>query len=110
MTEEPERGSSDLLDERRAKLASLREQGIEPFPHEFPERTEMISWGVIDSFPEQKAQGRFRGVGAASPEKSSGRLARSEAMMTQRPATGSRRSSGNPASLRSAEIPNPQSQ
>jgi lysyl-tRNA synthetase, class II len=43
MTEEPERGSSDLLDERRAKLAKLREQGIEPFPHEFPERTEIAA-------------------------------------------------------------------
>src|SRR5215207_5904402 len=43
MTEEPERGSSDLLDERRAKLGKLREQGIEPFPHEFPERTEIAA-------------------------------------------------------------------
>src|SRR5215207_1529965 len=43
MTEEPERGSSDLLDERRAKLAKLREQGIEPFPHGFPERTEIAA-------------------------------------------------------------------
>src|SRR5918995_733464 len=43
MNEEPERGSSDLLDERRAKPAKLREQGIEPFPHEFPERTEIAA-------------------------------------------------------------------
>jgi lysyl-tRNA synthetase class 2 len=32
---------SDLLAERRAKLARLREAGVEPFPHAFPGRTEI---------------------------------------------------------------------
>jgi lysyl-tRNA synthetase, class II len=32
---------SDLLAERRAKLERLREAGVEPFPHAFPERTEI---------------------------------------------------------------------
>ncbi len=44
MADEPqpnEAESSELLAERRAKLERLREQGIEPFPHEFPERTEI---------------------------------------------------------------------
>ncbi len=36
---EPER--SDLLAERRAKLERLREAGVEPFPHGFPDRTEI---------------------------------------------------------------------
>jgi lysyl-tRNA synthetase class 2 len=35
---EPE---SHLLAERREKLARLREQGVEPFPHAFPGRTEI---------------------------------------------------------------------
>ena len=43
MNEEPESASSDLLAERRAKLEKLREQGIEPFPHSFPDRTEIAA-------------------------------------------------------------------
>jgi lysyl-tRNA synthetase, class II len=39
---EPE-SSSDLLAERRAKLDRLREGGIEPFPHAFPDRTEIAA-------------------------------------------------------------------
>jgi len=34
---------SDLLADRRAKLERLREQGIEPFPHGFPDRTEIAA-------------------------------------------------------------------
>ena len=36
---EPEQ--SGLLAERRAKLERLREAGVEPFPHGFPDRTEI---------------------------------------------------------------------
>ena len=36
---EPEQ--SDLLAERRAKLERLREAGVEPFPHGFPDRSEI---------------------------------------------------------------------
>jgi lysyl-tRNA synthetase class 2 len=43
MSEEPESEASDLLAERRAKLERLREQGIEPFPHGFPDRTEIAA-------------------------------------------------------------------
>jgi lysyl-tRNA synthetase, class II len=43
VNEEPESGGSDLLGERRAKLERLREAGIEPFPHSFPDRTEMAA-------------------------------------------------------------------
>src|SRR5262245_13995012 len=39
----PEADSSDLLAERRAKLERLREQGIEPFPHGFPDRDEIAA-------------------------------------------------------------------
>ncbi len=41
MNEEPERDQSELLADRRAKLERLREAGIEPFPHGFPDRTEI---------------------------------------------------------------------
>jgi lysyl-tRNA synthetase class 2 len=37
----PDRETSDLLRERREKLERLRETGIEPFPHAFPEREEI---------------------------------------------------------------------
>ena len=43
MTEEPEQERSDLLAERRAKLERLREAGIEPYPHAFPDRTEIAA-------------------------------------------------------------------
>jgi lysyl-tRNA synthetase class 2 len=40
---EEERSESQLLSERRAKLERLREAGIEPFPHSFPDRTEIAA-------------------------------------------------------------------
>jgi lysyl-tRNA synthetase, class II len=43
VNEGPERAQSDLLSERRAKLERLREAGIEPFPHAFPDRTEIAA-------------------------------------------------------------------
>src|SRR5262249_16652303 len=38
---EDQRAQSDLLAERRANLERLREQGLEPFPHGSPDRTEI---------------------------------------------------------------------
>jgi lysyl-tRNA synthetase class 2 len=38
---EPEQPESQVLAERRAKLERLREAGVEPFPHEYPDRTEI---------------------------------------------------------------------
>jgi len=43
VNEEPERERSDLLAGRRAKLERLREQGIEPYPHGFADRTEIAA-------------------------------------------------------------------
>jgi lysyl-tRNA synthetase class 2 len=43
VTEDRETSGSDLLAERRAKLERLREEGIEPFPHAFPDRTEIAA-------------------------------------------------------------------
>jgi len=38
---EPERDEPGLVSERREKLARLRADGVEPFPHEFRDRTEI---------------------------------------------------------------------
>jgi lysyl-tRNA synthetase class 2 len=38
---EPERSEPEVLADRRAKLERLREQGVEPFPHGFPDRDEI---------------------------------------------------------------------
>jgi lysyl-tRNA synthetase class 2 len=43
VNEEPERESSELLADRRAKLERLRAEGIEPYPHAFPDRTEIAA-------------------------------------------------------------------
>jgi lysyl-tRNA synthetase class 2 len=46
MTDEPgreERSESQLLAERRDKLARLRDSGVEPFPHSFEGRTEIAA-------------------------------------------------------------------
>jgi lysyl-tRNA synthetase class 2 len=46
VNEEPERPEVDepaIIAERRAKLARLREAGVEPFPHEFEGRTEIAA-------------------------------------------------------------------
>ena len=40
-SDETERSESQLLAERRAKLARLRESGVEPFPHAFEGRTDI---------------------------------------------------------------------
>jgi lysyl-tRNA synthetase, class II len=43
MNEESERPQSELLADRRAKLERLRDEGIEPYPHVFPDRTEIAA-------------------------------------------------------------------
>ncbi len=40
---QPERDEPAIIAERRAKLARLREAGVEPFPHDFPDRVEIAS-------------------------------------------------------------------
>jgi lysyl-tRNA synthetase class 2 len=41
VTDEQQKPVSDLVAERRAKLDRLREAGIDPFPHSFPDRDEI---------------------------------------------------------------------
>jgi lysyl-tRNA synthetase, class II len=43
VSEPDSESQSDLLAERRAKLERLRKGGIEPFPHAFPDRTEIAA-------------------------------------------------------------------
>ena len=64
MNEEPERERSDLLAERRAKLERLREQGIEPFPHAFPDRTEIAA---VRESHETSSPGRRPAIATGSP-------------------------------------------
>ncbi len=72
-----EKSSSDLLAERRDKLERLREAGIEPFPHGFPDRTEIAAVreahegleAGIETSDRQRVAGRLtarRGHGKAS--------------------------------------------
>jgi lysyl-tRNA synthetase class 2 len=65
MNEESERPQSELLADRRAKLERLREEGIEPFPHVFPDRTEIAavreSHGNLE--PGEETSDRYRIAG-----------------------------------------------
>ena len=75
MNEEPERPESELLADRRAKLERLREQGIEPFPHSFPDRTEIAavreSHGSIE--PGEETTDRYRVAGRLTARRGHGK-------------------------------------
>ena len=65
MNADSESQPSDLLADRRAKLERLREEGIEPFPHSFPDRTEIAA--VRESHeeiePGEETTDRYRVAG-----------------------------------------------
>ncbi len=71
MTEE----QSDLLAERRAKLERLREAGIEPYPHDFPDRTEIAA--VRESHeelePGEETSDRYRVAGRLTARRGHGK-------------------------------------
>jgi lysyl-tRNA synthetase class 2 len=75
MNEEPERPQSDLLAERRAKLERLREAGIEPYPHGFPDRTEIAA--VRESHqgiePGEETTDRYRIAGRLTAKRGHGK-------------------------------------
>ena len=77
MNEEPERPQSDLLAERRAKLERLREEGIEPYPHGFPDRTEIAA--VRESHegiePGEETSDRYRVAGRLTARRGHGKSA-----------------------------------
>jgi lysyl-tRNA synthetase, class II len=77
VNEEPERPQSDLLAERRAKLERLRTEGIEPYPHGFPDRTEIAA--VRESHegiePGEETSDRYRVAGRLTARRGHGKSA-----------------------------------
>ncbi len=77
MNEEPDRQQSDLLAERRAKLERLREEGIEPYPHAFPDRIEIAA--VRESHegiePGEETSDRYRVAGRLTAKRGHGKSA-----------------------------------
>jgi lysyl-tRNA synthetase class 2 len=75
VNEEPERPQSELLADRRAKLERLREAGIEPYPHSFPDRTEIAavreSHRAID--PGEETGDRYRVAGRLTARRGHGK-------------------------------------
>jgi len=75
VNEEPEPAQSDLLAERRAKLERLREEGIEPYPHGFPDRTEIAA--VRESHeeiePGEETTDRYRVAGRLTAKRGHGK-------------------------------------
>ena len=74
---EEERPQSELLADRRAKLERLREQGIEPFPHGFPDRTEIAA--VRESHQNldagEETSDRYRVAGRITARRGHGKAA-----------------------------------
>jgi lysyl-tRNA synthetase, class II len=77
VSEESPRETSDLLAERRAKLKRLREAGIEPYPHGFPDRTEVAA--VRESHegiePGEETSDRYRVAGRLIAKREHGKSA-----------------------------------
>ncbi len=76
-SDETERSESQLLAERRAKLARLRESGVEPFPHGFEGRTDIA---VVRAAQEGLAAGeetddRYRVAGRVAARRGHGKAA-----------------------------------
>jgi lysyl-tRNA synthetase class 2 len=77
VNEEPERTESQIVAERRAKLDRLREQGIEPFPHAFPDRTEIgaVREAHDDLEPGTETTERYRIAGRLTARRGHGKAA-----------------------------------
>jgi lysyl-tRNA synthetase class 2 len=77
VNEEPQRPQSELLADRRAKLERLREEGIEPFPHGFPDRTEIaaVRESHQDIEPGEETTDRYRIAGRITARRGHGKAA-----------------------------------
>jgi lysyl-tRNA synthetase class 2 len=75
VNEEPEQPQSDLLAERRAKLERLREEGIEPYPHGFPDRSEVaaVRESHEDIEPGEETSDRYRVAGRLTAKRGHGK-------------------------------------
>ena len=73
----PERDEPAIIAERRAKLARLRESGVEPFPHEFPDRVEITTvraehGGLEDG---EETESSYRVAGRITANRDMGKVA-----------------------------------
>ena len=59
----PERDEPAIIAERRAKLARLREAGVDPFPHEFADRVEIATVRAEHDGPRGRARRPSRRTG-----------------------------------------------
>jgi lysyl-tRNA synthetase class 2 len=75
MSEPTSSESSDVFAERRAKLERLREAGIEPFPHAFPDRTEIAAVREAHEGlePGEEAGERYRVAGRITARREMGK-------------------------------------
>ena len=78
MSERPdEREPSELLAERREKLERLRSEGVEPYPHSFPDRTQIAS--VHDAHDEldagEETEETYRVAGRVAARRGHGKAA-----------------------------------
>jgi lysyl-tRNA synthetase, class II len=73
--ESPEQ--SDLLAERRQKLERLREEGVEPFPHSFPDRVPIAEVRAAHEGlePGQETENRYRVAGRLVARRGHGKAA-----------------------------------
>jgi lysyl-tRNA synthetase class 2 len=75
---EPEASSPEtLVDERRAKAARLREQGVEPYPHEFPGvvPVETVHAAHHDLEAGEETDSRYRVAGRLTARRGHGKAA-----------------------------------
>jgi lysyl-tRNA synthetase, class II len=72
-----EERSSGFLAERRAKLERLREAGVEPFPHAYPDRTEIAAVRAAHDGlrPGEETDARYRLAGRIVARRGHGRAA-----------------------------------
>jgi lysyl-tRNA synthetase class 2 len=77
MPDEADQPVSDLLAERRAKLERLRAAGIEPFPHEFSDRTEIAELRAAHQglAAGEETDSRYRVAGRIAARRGHGRAA-----------------------------------
>jgi lysyl-tRNA synthetase, class II len=74
---EPERDESQFLAERREKLERLRDAGIEPFPHSYPDRTDIadVRRAHEGLQPGEESDERYRVAGRLTARRGHGKAA-----------------------------------
>lgn len=77
MSDPPERSTSELLAERRAKLGRLRDRGVDPYPRSFDERTEIADARAHHEALEagEETDARYRVAGRITARRGHGKAA-----------------------------------